>query len=163
MTVKNNESGRTMLEMLGVLAIMGVIMLGAISGIGFGIEMYKINATRNEIEEISSGIVDLYSWSRDYSGLDNNGAQIICENDITTACTSANPPSLKSKWSGDIRVASKEGGKKFTITYVGLDELPCGRLITGPSFTHGTLTLQGAAGGAASCAATGNNLIFTSF
>ena len=59
---RTNESGRTMLEMLGVLAIMGVIIYGAIAGITFGVDMYKVTATYNDLEELATGLTDLYSW-----------------------------------------------------------------------------------------------------
>ena len=61
---KINESGRTMVEMMGVLAIIGVIMYGAIVGIGFGVDMYKVTATYNDLEKAAEDLKDLYSWSR---------------------------------------------------------------------------------------------------
>ncbi len=81
---KQMESGRTMLEMIAVLAIMGVIMYGAIAGIGFGVTMYKINATYNQIEEISQGIIDLYSWSREYSANGEDMTAAVCKNGVWT-------------------------------------------------------------------------------
>ena len=152
MIIKENESGRTMLEMLGVLAIMGVIMYGAIAGINFGLEMYKINATYNEIQELSKGIVDLYSWNRSYNGLNTN---IVCENDISDACTSTNQ--LFSKWHGEIAVNSYDSDRKFQIIYRRIDMLPCGRLL-GMSYSYGELTSDHTP-----CQQQGNTLTFTSY
>lgn len=83
--LKHSESGRTMLEMLGVLGIMGIIMYGAIAGINYGMSTYKINQTYNEVQEAVRGIQDLYSWSRDYGRIT---LKDLCENDIfTNSCT----------------------------------------------------------------------------
>ena len=62
---KINESGRTMVEMMSVLAIMGIIVYGAIVGIGFGVELYRVTATYSDLEDIAQTIIDLYSWRRD--------------------------------------------------------------------------------------------------
>ena len=76
---KEGETGRTMLEMLGVLAIMGIITYGAIAGINYGMNSYKINQTYNNIQDIVQGIEDLYSWSKNYQTGMMNAA---CSNDI---------------------------------------------------------------------------------
>ena len=122
-----NESGRTMLEMLGVLAIMGVIMYGAIAGIGFGVESYKINATYNMIEDLSQGVVDLYSWSRSYA--QNNGHGIVmqvCDNDIVECETTQDQ--IKSEWNQPIAVTPVGDGAYFVIKLSGLSTLACSRL-----------------------------------
>ena len=59
-----NEQGRTMLEMLGVIAIIGIISYGAVAGINYGMQTYKINQTYNDVQDIIQGVEDLYSWSR---------------------------------------------------------------------------------------------------
>ena len=125
-----NESGRTMLEMLGVLAIMGVIMYGAIAGIGFGVESYKINATYNMIEDLSQGIVDLYSWSRSYgptgAGAANSLVLVACKNNVVE-CNSRGDE-ITSQWNTGINVTSEAGGAYFAIRLVNLSRLACGRL-----------------------------------
>jgi len=46
---KNNQTGRSMVEMLGVLAIIGVLSVGAIAGYQKAMFKYKMNKTINEI------------------------------------------------------------------------------------------------------------------
>ncbi|MCP4393068.1 MAG: type II secretion system protein [Alphaproteobacteria bacterium] len=46
------QSGRSMVEMLGVLAIVGVLSIGALSGYSTAMEKYKINLAVQEIKEI---------------------------------------------------------------------------------------------------------------
>ena len=51
MTAKNlqYESGRSMVEMLGTLAIIGVLSVGGIAGYSYGMDKYKANQTINDI------------------------------------------------------------------------------------------------------------------
>ena len=42
--IKKTESGRSMVEMLGVLAIMGVLSIGGVAGYGRAITMYRTNS-----------------------------------------------------------------------------------------------------------------------
>lgn len=44
-----NQSGRSMVEMLGVLAIIGVLSIGGIMGYSYGMNRYRANETVNDI------------------------------------------------------------------------------------------------------------------
>ena len=79
--IVQNEQGRTMLEMLGVLAIMGIITYGAIAGINYGMSSYKVTQAYNEVQEIIQGVEDLYSWSKAYPSSEDMMAA-ACQNDI---------------------------------------------------------------------------------
>lgn len=124
-SIKHSESGRTMLEMLGVLGIMGIIMYGAIAGINYGMSTYKINQTYNEVQEAIQGIQDLYSWGRDYPTAQPDLTGKMCENDIFTNCDGGEP---KNPFGGDITVFSKDAGKTFVVTYKSIDDASCNRL-----------------------------------
>ena len=103
--ITHNEQGRTMLEMLGVIAIMGIIVYGAIAGINYGMSSYKINQTYTEVQNIVQGIQDLYSWSRGYPD-GNTMMTAACNNDIFSAeCTSNNTVSSQF---GQINIAPLE-------------------------------------------------------
>ena len=133
-----NEAGRTMLEMLGVLAIMGVIMYGAIASISFGVESYKINATYNMLEELSQGVVDLYSWSPSYATNDVTGKMsminAVCQNNVvecnSTDCgkESASPECVIKSPFSDVNVLIQGNGQHFFITLGKLSSLACARL-----------------------------------
>ncbi len=43
------QSGRSMVEMLGVLAVMGVLSIGGIMGYSYGMDKYRANGTLNDI------------------------------------------------------------------------------------------------------------------
>ena len=54
------EHGRSMIEMLGVLAIIGVLSVGGIAGYSKAMEKWKINKTIEQVEEITQNILTLY-------------------------------------------------------------------------------------------------------
>ena len=54
-------SGRSMIEMLGVLAIIGVLSVGGIAGYSKAMEKWKINKTIEQVEEITQNILTLYA------------------------------------------------------------------------------------------------------
>lgn len=72
--MKNNQSGRTMLEMLCVLAIIGVLTLGGIQGYRYMVERYKANKIAEAIAFIVTQIRAGYSTQEDYTGITNKVA-----------------------------------------------------------------------------------------
>ncbi len=54
---KKLESGRSMIEMLGVLAIIGVLSVGGIAGYSKAMEMYKMNKLVQEYTDLIFGLV----------------------------------------------------------------------------------------------------------
>ncbi len=120
--MKNNETGRTMLEMLGVLGIMGIIMYGAVAGINYGMNTYKINQIYNEVQEAVQSIQDIYSWQKGYSGI---RAATLCQNDVFTRCTDNTP---RNVFEGAISVEAIKGNSLFSLTYANIPEDICFRL-----------------------------------
>ncbi|MBR3913638.1 MAG: hypothetical protein IKJ28_05340 [Alphaproteobacteria bacterium] len=53
MTKLNQESGRSMVEMLGVLAIIGVLSIGGIAGYTMAMNRYKANEVLNAASMLS--------------------------------------------------------------------------------------------------------------
>ena len=118
-----NESGRSMIEMLGVLGIMGVIMYAAVAGINFGIEMYRINATFGEIENLSKNLITMGSFLGNYTKV--VGETLLCDNDAFP-CTNGN---MTNQWGGTVVVAATEDGRSFSITYPNVPQVACQRLL----------------------------------
>ena len=65
------ESGRSMIEMLGVLAIMGVITVGAIGLISTAMRTQKRSVVNDEIIEIVTGVRQLLGEYDDFSNIEN--------------------------------------------------------------------------------------------
>ena len=75
MTYKK-QSGRTMMEMIGVLAIMGLIAYGALNGINSGMTSYKVNQLYIEVNNIVKGVQDMYL---SVFGRNGYGASLTCD------------------------------------------------------------------------------------
>ena len=72
------QCGRSMIEMLGVLAIIGVLSVGGIAGYSKAMETYKINKLKQAITEIVTNTRTLYASQNPqnkYKGLDYSMAK----------------------------------------------------------------------------------------
>lgn len=65
------QSSRSMIEMLGVLAIIGVLSVGGIAGYSKAMERYRVNETINQISYIVQNTRDLFKTQPNlYGALD---------------------------------------------------------------------------------------------
>ena len=58
------QSGRSMVEMLGTLAIIGVLSVGAIAGYSYGMDKYRANQTINDVMLLGVDIITQLSQNR---------------------------------------------------------------------------------------------------
>ena len=79
---KNNNSGRSMIEMLGVLAIIAILSVGGLVGFSKAIERHRINETVTQITLIAQNTRDLFKSQNNYSGLDSS---LVSMSDTTYA------------------------------------------------------------------------------
>lgn len=66
------ESGRSMIEMMGVLAIMGVITIGAIGLISTAMRTQKRNTVTEDVLQIVTGVRQLLGEYDDFSHINNS-------------------------------------------------------------------------------------------
>lgn len=66
------EYGRSMIEMLGVLAIMGVITVGAIAMISTAMRTQKQSEVNDDVTQIVLGVRRLMGEYDDFSNIDNS-------------------------------------------------------------------------------------------
>ena len=71
---RNDQSGRSMVEMLGVLAIIGVLSVGGISGYSKAMAKYKLTKAQDQIVMLLMNIRTAYATSPNYSGLTSASA-----------------------------------------------------------------------------------------
>ena len=60
------EQGRSMIEMLGVLAIIGIIAVSALAGYSQVMLKFRMMQTTNQILTLSDDIAQTYSWMKTY-------------------------------------------------------------------------------------------------
>ena len=73
-TRQTNPIGRSMIEMLGVLAIVGVLSVGGIAGYSKAMMKFKTNQIVDQVSTIVTNIKTLYAQQKNYNGLDNDTA-----------------------------------------------------------------------------------------
>lgn len=109
-----DESGRSMIEMLGVLAIMGVITLGAIVLTRQGMGMQKRNQVVEQVMQMVTNVQQTFSGYDDYSSL--NPATIF---DVISM-------SRKNPYGGTYELAINSANpRQFIISITGLSKSDC--------------------------------------
>ena len=116
-TRQTNPIGRSMIEMLGVLAIIGVLSVGGIAGYSKAMMQFKINKTKQQITEIITNVRTLYINQKDFDGLYSRGSSIsneILSNDSTD-----------NAFGNEIAIDSSYLDNAFHITYYALPKEAC--------------------------------------
>ena len=85
MAIQNfkNESGRSMTEMLGTLAIIGVLSVGGIAGYSYGMDKYRANQTMNDIMLMGVDIITQLSQNRGIPTLSEWGTKTTAGYDVS--------------------------------------------------------------------------------
>ena len=68
---RNTQSGRSMIETLGVLAIVGVLSAGGIAGYSMAMEQHKTNALKEKVYLAATRVRAVYK-NGNYSGINND-------------------------------------------------------------------------------------------
>ena len=66
---KNAQSGRSMIEMLGVLAIIGVLSVGGIAGYSKAMQKYRVNKAIEQITLIAGNVRAFWGPQKNYIGV----------------------------------------------------------------------------------------------
>lgn len=125
--MKVNESGRSMVEMLGVLAIIGVLSAGGLAGYSKAMFKHKLNNTIDQITMIVTNVRTMYGTAANYEGLGSNAdvkkLGIIPSNMI-------NGSKFLNPFKGEVTLASaaataNDTNQAFTVTIGGLPREAC--------------------------------------
>ena len=127
----DNQNGRSMVEMLGVLAIIGVLSVGGIAGYSKAMTKFKINKTMDQVSMLVANIRTLYSGQRNYSGFYNASAINfgIIPNEMYSSASK-----IVNAFNGEVIIAAVDSltatsgtkaNKAFQIVYNGLSREAC--------------------------------------
>ncbi len=132
-----NENGRSMVEMLGVLAIIGVLSVGGIAGYSKAMNKYKINKTTDQVSMLVANIRTLFSSQGNYEGLDNGAAVRfgVVPEDMYEAGSSGGL-SMHNAFNGAVTIEASpardgQADEAFIIEYAGLTSEACVTVATG--------------------------------
>ena len=134
------EAGRSMVEMLGVLAIVGVLSIGGIVGYTKAMAKYKLDKTLNQISMIITSVHTTFGNQHSYAGLTASTAityNIIGE-DLSHGTTGDNAV-LTNAFNGSVTIGAMSNTSTdcatevtdttycpyFKIVYAGLPKQAC--------------------------------------
>lgn len=113
------ESGRSMVEMMGVLAIMGVITVAAIAAISSAMNMQKHNEVNDQVLQMVTQVRQTFTEYDDYSNINN--ATIF----------GAIGMSNKNPYGGTYEInVNPSNTRQFVISINGLSQSDCEYFIT---------------------------------
>ena len=123
---KTQESGRSMVEMLGVLAIIGVLSIGGIAGYSMAMNRYRANEALDMANKFA---VVVYSGYHTAKAMGNDWSKpTLYDSGLTTASTSTLTSSKKNKTPGGATIEDnssesdlQDGEVKLNITFPTVD------------------------------------------
>ncbi len=130
---KNEQSGRSMVEMLGVLAIIGVLSVGGISGYSKAMAKYKLTKAQDQMAMILINIRTAFASAPSYAGLDKAAAiaMNIVPGDMLPAGIGKGS-TIKNAFGGDVDIKAAGTGDaantQFSIEFGGLGKETCASL-----------------------------------
>jgi len=132
--IKDSQNGRSMIEMLGVLAIIGVLSVGGIAGYSKAMHKYRINKTIEQITLIAGNIRAFFGPQKSYKGVSDNTvlrkAKLIPD-EMITVNDDGEITAITNPFGGVVDVCSEDNTKSmddqaFEIIYdLGDNEEAC--------------------------------------
>ena len=121
------EAGRSMVEMLGVLAIVGVLSIGGISGYSKAMAKYKVNQTLDQISMLVTNIRSTFGNQASYESLSNTVLVTygLVDNDMSHGKTDG---TLKNAYGGTITVSTADSNLAFTVKYENVPTNACANI-----------------------------------
>lgn len=138
---KNEQSGRSMVEMLGVLAIIGVLSVGGISGYSKAMAKFKLTKAQDQLSMMIMNIRTAFATSPGYPDLNTTTAidyKLVSQEMI------ASSKALINAFGGTTLVSAVKGADgtdngAFQIVFQGLGKEVCVSLATSDWGTDGLL------------------------
>ena len=129
---RNEQTGRSMVEMLGVLAIIGVLSVGGIAGYSKAMTKFKITKTMDQVSMTVANIRTLYSGQRNYNGLAT--ANALDMGVVPAEMEGATVNTLVNAFQGAVTIGTvnynNQNASAFRISYENMGQEACVQLIT---------------------------------
>ena len=137
------QCGRSMIEMLGVLAIIGVLSVGGIAGYSKAMMKYRINKTIEQITLIAGNIRTFFAPQKDFTDLGTYSepnitvvkkAKLVPDDMWTTYTTSSGGSGeyIENAWGGELEIYSSNSyySPSFSIRVTDVTESICIELLS---------------------------------
>ena len=150
------QSGRSMIEMLGVLAIIGVLSVGGIAGYSKAMNKFKTNKIADNVSMLVANIKTLYAQQNTYDGLNNSTAisMGVVPDELIQKTYKADgtldSTKLMNAFNGDVDIhvsgSTVDGDKKaFVLAFSGISREACITLATndwGSGYSSGLIAIR---------------------
>ncbi len=161
--LKTNENGRSMIEMLGVLAIIGVLSVGGIAGYSKAMNKFKTNKVADNVSMLVANIKTMYAQQKTYGNLSTTSANDMGLIPDELVKKSGDTTSYKNAYNGEVEIhtagstvaddgqAAGTAGKvsadnkAFVIFFGGLSREACITLATndwGSGYSSGLIAMS---------------------
>jgi type II secretory pathway pseudopilin PulG len=122
--MKNNQNGTSMVEMLGVMGIVSMVAIGAISLYTGIMDKYRISVTNQQIQSISKTIHELYVAKSNYKNLTT---KVLIDENLAPRemVMSGTTNFLLNKMGGKTIVSTSTDNKSFNVLFSGLSKAAC--------------------------------------
>lgn len=113
-----NQQGRSMIEMLGVLAIIGVLSVGGIAGYSKAMEMWRINKTVGEYSMFVAGLVEHID---EFNNINKEGTQyplvetVKAMNLVPETWSIVSVQDLRDTWGNQVGIFTRSGHFQLEI------------------------------------------------
>ena len=126
------QNGRSMIEMLGVLAIVGVLSVAGIAGYSKAMAKYKVNKLIDQISTIAANVRTKFAAQGNYNGLDQQTAyqlgifpeDVAKECDLKGGANDNIDDCPKNTFGGSVFVLNDAEGKgEYSFFEIGVDKI----------------------------------------
>ena len=149
---KTEQKGRSMIEMLGVLAIIGVLSVGGISGYSKAMAKFKLTKAQDQISMLLINIRTAFSGSPSYEGLTNQTAVQLnivpgdmLPGGIGNYSNVGTSDGILNAFGGNVKISNSgatNSGAYFIITYYGLGKETCTSLASSDWGSDGMVSIK---------------------
>ncbi len=122
-----NQTGRSMIEMLGVLAIIGVLSLGGLTGYSKAMTRFKTNATIEAMLTIAANVKTMTLRLKNYSNIDKAAIKMKA---IPDKLLTADKKNLGINAFGGSVDVKEFGDRSFYVAMSGLPKDVCLEIAT---------------------------------
>lgn len=131
MALRKQDDGRSMVEMLGVLAVVSVLTIGGIAGFNRASHNMRTNQLKDEISTMVANTRSAYFQRNDYQDL--NVTSMIGTGLVPDSMVSQDQKSIINRFQGSVLISSAQTGPdkygSFILIFNGIDATTCRDLV----------------------------------
>ena len=130
------QRGRSMIEMLGVLAIVGVLSVAGIAGYSKAMSKYKINKITDQFSTVAANVKTMFASVGRYDGLTGLETAFnlgLLPEDMTKGCNEDGADAdscIVNALNGGVEIKHTATNRAFVIAMDGLSKDACSTLAT---------------------------------